>query len=88
MFSVFMLCHSIRWVATIWELCQLGNDAQDMTWPEWVGEGEARFIFNNLKMSFRNHKFFFYSVDKSECFSECLDLLLEAQTVHQQSLSA
>ena len=87
-FLVFMLCHSIRWVVTIWELCQLGDDAQDMAWPEWVGKGEASLILSNLKMSFRNRKFFLYSFHKSQCFSECLNLLLEAKTVPEQPLPA
>ena len=52
-FLVFMLCHSIRWVATIWELCQLGDDAENMTWPEWVGEGQTFLRLHYMESFFQ-----------------------------------
>ena len=32
-----MTCHSVKWVATIWELAQLGSSEEDDSWPEWIG---------------------------------------------------
>ena len=34
--TVFILCHSVKWIPNIWELQQSGLDEDDLDWPVWI----------------------------------------------------
>ena len=38
-FSVFIICHSVKWLPNIWELKQVGKtEYEEMDWPQWIGQ--------------------------------------------------
>ena len=36
--SVFILCHSLKWIPNIFELHQSGKEEKDFEWPPWIRE--------------------------------------------------
>ena len=36
--SVFIFCHSIKWIPNVWELKQSQQDEDNVEWPVWIGQ--------------------------------------------------
>ncbi|XP_023331763.1 FMRFamide receptor isoform X2 [Eurytemora carolleeae] len=35
---VFMVCHSLKWLPTVWEITQKGKALSDYEWPDWIAK--------------------------------------------------
>ena len=66
--SVFITCHSVRWIPNIYELIQhMKDDSEEFEWPEWVDSmTHASHFLTTLSASINFYIYFFNRFKKQK----------------------
>ena len=67
--SVFITCHSVRWIPNIYELIQhMKDDSEEFEWPEWVDSMTHMSHFLTTLSASINFYIYFFNRFKKQKF--------------------